>query len=237
MDRRPLNSRSWPIMKRIAGILARTGLSPNAISVFGMVCGVLAGVALWATAHVLPAENYGLTHRLLFLAAAALIQTRLLCNLIDGMVAIEGHRKSVVGDLYNEIPDRVSDACTIVGAGYAVFGWSVMGWCAALLAVMTAYIRAVGKGQGLANDYCGPMAKPHRMALLTGVCVVMSIVPSAWLVRLAPEWLKPLGIDAVHPLGIPGFALAIVALGSGVTCVRRVNRIARQLYARGDHAT
>lgn len=242
MDRRPLSSRSWRWTNRLAAVLVRSGITPNAISVFGMICGVLAGVTLWGTSWLAWAcpscqEVLGLGPlcRAAFLLAAALIQIRLLCNLIDGMVAIEGHRQSVVGDLYNEIPDRVSDACTIVGAGYAIFGWSVLGWCAALLAVMTAYVRSVGKGQGLANDYCGPMAKPHRMALLTGLCVVMAIIPESWLFRFTPSWLEPLGVDTFHPLGIPGLALVIIALGSAITCVRRVHRIAKQLHARDRH--
>ena len=38
---------------------------------------------------------------------------------------------------------------------------------AALLAALTAYIRAVGGSLGLPQDFSGIMAKPQRMALLT----------------------------------------------------------------------
>ena len=48
------------------------------------------------------------------------VQLRLLCNLLDGMVAVEGGRSSPVGALYNEVPDRVADSLLLVALGYAV---------------------------------------------------------------------------------------------------------------------
>jgi hypothetical protein len=38
---------------------------------------------------------------------------------------------------------------------------------AAALAIATAYIRELGRAEGFAPDFSGPMAKPHRMAVLT----------------------------------------------------------------------
>lgn len=45
------------------------------------------------------------------------MQSRLLCNLFDGMVAIEGGKKSANGDLYNDMPDRFADALFIIPVG------------------------------------------------------------------------------------------------------------------------
>lgn len=174
--------------------------------------------------------------RVLFIAAAAFIQLRLLCNLIDGMVAIEGGRQTRVGVLYNELPDRVSDAATLIGAGYAVMSEPVLGWLAALLAVMTAYIRAVGKAEGTGNDFCGPMAKPHRMAVMTLACVACACWPNSWF-GVFPKhvvlWEDPSsssqGAPITSNLSILTIALAVVALGSAATCIRRTIRIARSL--------
>ena len=44
--------------------------------------------------------------RALLLLAAAGIQLRLLCNLLDGMLAVEEGFKSKTGDIYNDLPDR-----------------------------------------------------------------------------------------------------------------------------------
>ena len=88
-------------------------------------------------------------------------------------MAIECDRRSPTGELFNELPDRVSDVLALVAAGYAVtwVGWAPeLGWTAALAAVLTAYVRALGGSLGLAQDFSGPLAKPHRMALLTAAC-------------------------------------------------------------------
>ena len=73
------------------------------------------------------------------------MQSRLLCNLFDGMVAIEGGKKSANGDLYNDMPDRFADALFIIPVGYVAGGFGIeLGWLAALLAVMTALFRWIG---------------------------------------------------------------------------------------------
>src|SRR5258708_11125704 len=115
-ERRPIGSRNWRVFQLLADSMARKGVSPNAISLAGMVCGVAAGAALATTPH---ADRWTW---LIWLAAALLIQMRLLANLFDGMVAIASGRASAVGELYNEVPDRVSDAAILIGAGYAVGG-------------------------------------------------------------------------------------------------------------------
>ncbi|HZL89799.1 MAG TPA: CDP-alcohol phosphatidyltransferase family protein, partial [Pirellulaceae bacterium] len=148
------------------------------------------------------------------------------CNLYDGMVAIATGRASPVGELYNDVPDRISDSAFFIGAGYAAGGHVVLGYAAALAAMFTAYVRAVGKAGGAKQEFCGPMAKQHRMALLTVVAVYCALAPKSW----QPTW----GTSPDITFGIPAIALAVITLGSIVTAVRRLLRIARQL--REPHA-
>ena len=44
-------------------------------------------------------------------------------------------------------------------------GW--LGWLGALAAAVTAYIRVLGGSLGLPQDFRGPLAKPHRMVVMT----------------------------------------------------------------------
>ena len=99
---------------------------------------------------------------------------RLVCNLLDGMVAIEGGRKSKVGAIYNEFPDRIADTLFLVPLGYAA-GMPWLGWACALLAALTAYVRVFGGALGLAQDFSGVMAKQRRMAALTVGLVVQAV--------------------------------------------------------------
>src|SRR5688572_11005277 len=102
--RRPLKSRQSPFFQKLAGQLARARVTPNSISFASLVFGATAGAAFAATACCT-----GWTTRVCFVAAAIFIQFRLICNLIDGMVAVEHQRRSPAGDLWNEVPDRFSD--------------------------------------------------------------------------------------------------------------------------------
>jgi phosphatidylglycerophosphate synthase len=55
----------------------------------------------------------------LLLVAVVGVQLRLLCNLFDGMVAVEGGKKSKSGEVFNDMPDRIADPILLVCAGYA----------------------------------------------------------------------------------------------------------------------
>src|SRR5438874_12734891 len=134
-DRRPLASRGWKISEKIARWLAERGATPNAISIAGMLCGITAGIMFFETARV--------SHPWIFwLGGAVLVQLRLLANLYDGMVAVLRQVASPVGELFNEVPDRVSDAATLIGFGYAAGSDPLPGFVATIFAIFLAYLRA-----------------------------------------------------------------------------------------------
>jgi phosphatidylglycerophosphate synthase len=201
-DRRPLASRDTAWARRIAAALARSSVTPNQISVFSIV---FAALGAWALVAARP---------LALVAAAICVQLRLLCNLIDGMVAIEGGKQSPIGALYNEFPDRIADSLLLVALGYAaLMPW--IGWLAALLAALTAYVRATGGALGFPQDFRGPMAKPHRMAALTLGCLIGAAEMYWNGTRYA------LLVAAI-----------VIAAGSALTCATRAMALAQRLRAR-----
>ena len=211
--RRPIASRESRVFQRFAAFLAARGISPNAISVSSMVFAGGAGVALAGTAR---AE--GLAERGLFLAAALLVQGRLLANLLDGMVAVEHGKASATGELYNEVPDRVADAAILIGAGYASGGVPTLGYVAAVLAVFVAYVRALGAAAGAGQVFVGPLAKPQRMAVITVACLYAGLAPSTWP-----------GALAAGSYPIVAVALGVIIVGAVITGARRLARIASAL--------
>src|SRR5439155_1499932 len=102
-------------------------------------------------------------------------QLRLLANMLDGLVAVEGGRKTATGDLFNEVPDRFADVLILASAGYALSWLGTLGitfgWLVAVLAVLSAYVRVFGGSLGFQQSFTGPMAKQHRMAILTLACL------------------------------------------------------------------
>ncbi len=212
-ERRPISTRELKISTDVARWLARRGASANGISLAGMMCGIGAGVAFYAT------SGWPELTRLAWVLGAVLVQMRLLANMLDGMVAIEGGKATRVGELYNEVPDRVSDAATLIGLGFAASGHVVVGLCAAVAAILPAYVRAAASVAGASQQFCGPMAKPHRMFAVTLVALYMGFAPASW----QPEWewsLVP---------GLPAAVLWLVFLGSLVTVVRRLARAGKEL--------
>lgn len=200
--RRPLKSRSTAWARWLARKMADTAITPNQISLASIGFALIGALLLlrpdWPVALVF---------------AAICVQLRLLCNLIDGMVAVEGGKGTPVGALYNEIPDRIADSLLLIGAGYGL-GLPAMGWLAALLAALTAYVRSLGGSLGLTQDFRGPQAKPQRMALLTAGCV---------LAALETGWR-----GSHYSLAV---ALGLIVVGTIWTLARRTRAIAAQLEA------
>jgi phosphatidylglycerophosphate synthase len=222
--RRYLKTREKPWAQKLARWIGGTGITPNMISVVSVVFAIGGAVCLMMASEGCCAWG----KCLLWLGAAACIQLRLLCNLLDGMVAIEGGKKSVVGGLYNEVPDRIADPLLLIAAGYSndwvVKIWGIpLGWVAAVLALMTAYIRVLGGTLGVTQSFIGPMAKQHRMFVLTVACLCGAL--EAFLMPINQAWQ-----------GMRGF-LAVIVVGCIITCWRRLALIARELRRQAGEST
>lgn len=213
MDRRPLKTRdkAWP--KTLARFLLKCRLTPNLVSCISVL---MAGMAAWALAY------YSWCWLALIVAIAG-IQLRLLCNLLDGMMAVEGGAKTKTGELFNEIPDRIADGLILTAAGYSC-GIPWLGWLATALALMTAYIRALGGSLGQGQDFCGPGAKPHRMFMMSLGCLVQI---GALLIHSG----NPQAVTLASKLGM--LTLAVVVLLTAVTAIRRTFRLASKLNSSG----
>lgn len=203
MNRRPIKTRSTRAAQALASGLIRTAITPDQISIASVVFAVAGAAAL-----------LGLPGPLGLVLCAFCVQLRLLCNLMDGMVAVEGGKKSPLGDLFNEIPDRVADSIFLVALGYAS-GLVALGWCAALVAALTAYIRVLGGALGLPQDFRGPQSKSQRMAVMTAACLLAAI-------ELALR-----GSQQVLEL-----ALVVITAGAVLTCFLRLRAMAALLRAR-----
>lgn len=208
-NRRPLASRGTGWASALTRFLARTSITPNQISIASMFAAALAGIALWRAGLAQDATG----RALLLVAGAGFCQMRLLCNLLDGMVAIEAGKGTPDGAFWNEFPDRVSDLLILAGIGYGI-GHPALGWAAAALAILTAYVRELGRGSGLAADFSGPMAKPHRMALVTAAALAS---------MLEPLW------NGRNEILLT--ALWLAAIGAGCTALRRSWHVIRALRA------
>jgi phosphatidylglycerophosphate synthase len=210
-DRRPIATRNAGWAQRAAQRLANSRVTPNQISIASMAFAALAGGAFWWSG---PASLWA--ECILLIIAALGCQGRLICNLLDGMVAMEGGKKEASGPFWNEFPDRVADIMILGGAGLGL-GSPALGFAAATFAVFTAYVRELGRANGAPSDFSGPMAKPQRMAVMTAAGVIAAFAIFGW-------WQAET---------ILTYALWIVTLGAALTTLRRAIRLVAWLKRRG----
>ena len=211
-ERRPLAARNWNASQVAAEWLAARKASPNAISIMGLLVSVGAGAAL-------ANSSAGGRPWLWLVLACLLILARGMCNMLDGMVAIASGKASRGGELFNEVPDRISDSAILIGAGYVCGGIPELGYVAAIAAVFTAYVRVQGCSLGTKADFCGPMAKIHRMVVVVIAALYTAFTPAAW---------QPT-ISGLPGAGAMAIALAVIIIGCAVTSLHRLRRIAHFL--------
>lgn len=204
-NRRPLASRQSAWAAGLARLAVQRGITPNQVSQTSVGFAAL-GFTLYALSSIGP----GPIQLLLLVLAAATIQARLICNLIDGMVAVEGGQGAKDGPFWNEAPDRASDFLLLLGAGVAA-GSPTLGAIAATLAIAAAYIRELGRTEGFPSDFSGPMAKPHRMAALTIGTVIAAFYATDWTLNLT---------------------LWVILAGTAATILRRATRLISAMKAR-----
>lgn len=211
--RRPLAARDIPLWTWLLRRLAGSGLTPNMVSIVGMIAGLGGGGLLAMTAGM---PMGGPVKRWTCLTVIVLVLLRGACNIFDGVLAVETGRASRLGLLYNEVPDRVSDVAMLIGAGFAVGSHPWLGFAAALGALATAYVRVQVQIAGAPDDYSGPMAKPARMVVCVAALVALAAGPASW----SQAEFGPIAI-----------ALAVVVAGTAVTALRRLFRAARHLQS------
>jgi phosphatidylglycerophosphate synthase len=211
--RRTLATRNSRWARILAARLAAARVRPNSVSIAGVVFAGMSAVTFYISAGSATEIRAAL-----LLVAAACIQLRLLCNLLDGMLAVECGLQTPTGEIFNELPDRVADVMVLAAAGYAARELPtapILGWAAAVAALFTAYVRVLGGALGLRQHFIGPMAKQHRMFVLTVAAMLAAVeILTSGTARAIPA------------------ALAVILAGSMLTAMRRLHRVAAEAGAR-----
>jgi phosphatidylglycerophosphate synthase len=133
------------------------GIHPDAISYLSIFAAVAAAICFWKS---------GQTHWLL-IVAPLFCYLRLWFNMLDGMVAVAANKASRRGEILNDLQDRLSDIIIFVGVAHSGLMNSLIGYWAAIFAVLTAYVGLFGQALGAQREFGGMMSKPWRMVALS----------------------------------------------------------------------
>ena len=141
--------------------------------------------------------------------------------MLDGMVALASGKASWRGEILNDLPDRISDV--LIFAGIAHSGWMnpIIGYWAAIFALLTAYVGMFGQAVGVQREFSGIMSKPWRMVTLHA---------GAWI-TLACLWWNG-GAIRFARLTVLDWACLIVVAGCVQTMTIRLKRIMAALRSK-----
>ncbi len=181
----------------------RNRIGPDTISYSSIVAALIAAVCFWKSGET----------RWLLIIAPLLCYLRLWFNMLDGMVAVAANKASRRGEIFNDLPDRVSDIVIFVGIAHSGLMNLVFGYWAAVLSILTAYVGLFGQALGVQREFGGMMSKPWRMVAL-GI--------GAWLTYFA-------GQRSITHFTILDWTCLVVIIGCVQTIVVRLKRITAAL--------
>ena len=181
-------------MRRVSIFLMGLGVTSEMVAIAGMILGILAGFSFMGTR-----EPYH--PKLFWTLGAVFCVLRIACIRLDTFLHHHNSKQSGEEIFFTELPERVSDAVTIIGFGFAALSSHWLGLASALAAIFSAYMRSLGviRGAGKKRSAIGPMTRIHRLALISITSVLMLFPFAASLKTPIPHialWVMLIGCVA-----------------------------------------
>ena len=156
-SRRPIAQTFRRTAETATRLSVKWGIHPDAISYLSILAASVAAICFWKSGEI-PS---------LLIVAPLFCYLRLWFNMLDGMVAVAAGKASARGEILNDLPDRISDVIIFVGAAHSGLMNPIVGYWAAIFALLTAYVGLFGQAVGGRREFAGTMSKPWRMVALS----------------------------------------------------------------------
>ena len=140
----------------IVTFLHKLKISPNLLSVFGLILGIIAAVFIALDDLILAA---------LFLIIGAI------ADLFDGSLARKFNKETDFGAFLDSVIDRVQELSIFIGATYLLiskenYEWAILPVLTLGLSFLVSYSRARGEGLGIQTKDNGIVTRPERLLIL-----------------------------------------------------------------------
>lgn len=180
-------------------LLARLGLTPNAVTLLAIIGSIGVGAAV----------SFAESRPALLLLLPAWLFTRMALNAIDGMMARELAMSTDLGAVLNELGDAISDLGLYLPLAfvYEPARWPIVAF--SIGAILTEFSGVLGRALGASRHYEGPMGKSDRAFVVGALGLATFFFPE--VVKAWP-WV-----------------FAIAALLTAVTCLNRVAKALEEL--------
>jgi len=155
-------------LRLLALFLTRIGITGEMIVITGMTLGILAGGAFMGTGESSMPDLFWTT-------ALIMCLLRIVCIRLDHEFRPSTSSRYHDEVFFTELPERVSDAMTLVGFGFAADSNPWLGLTAALAAIFSAYISSIAysRGAGRKTAFSGPMNRVNRLIILATTSALM----------------------------------------------------------------
>lgn len=164
------------IMEPIAGVLIKLGVSANALTTFGTLATVVAGIIF----------GFGYMR-----TGGLIIALTAIADALDGVVARRTNQVTIFGAFYDSTLDRIADGALLAGLAYfyAVNPIHANKWMLAISLAgiigtyMVSYARARAEALGI-NAKVGVMQRAERVALLCAPQLLFGLALNGWVLRI-----------------------------------------------------
>lgn len=175
MDVRPAGLyRMKPAAQRLVGPLVAAavsrGVSADTLTLAAIPVAALGGLCLALSGDL----------SVLLLAVPLLAAARLILNLADGQVARQTGTSHPIGEVANELGDRIADVLFIGGLAFVAEVGPLLALSAAIAALLASYAGIVSRAVGGPRQYGGVMSKPGRMIVLAVAAPLAFVLGAAW---------------------------------------------------------
>jgi len=150
-----------------AALLHRLGLTPNHVSILGLILALISAVTYWQWQ----------LHPLLLIVAPLLMLASGLLDALDGAIARIYGEATKFGGFFDSLLDRYADAvilCGIILGGLTEVSW---GLAALLGSLLVSYTRARAEAAGVKMESVGLAERAERIVILA----LASFLSYVWL--------------------------------------------------------
>jgi len=207
----------YKVINPFIHLLIKTGVSPNTITMIGLILNFVAAIVL-----IIGAET-GLRGDHSYVGwAGAIILFAGLFDMMDGRLARMSKMESKFGALFDSVLDRYGEIFMFLGICYYLvshdyFLSSVFAFIAMMGSVMVSYTRARAEGLGV-NASVGWMQRPERIILVSISAIACGITSYF----MGPDKILLFSLFNFEAISIFTGPLVVLAVMSNVTALRRL---------------
>jgi len=217
MNWNKIKKQAYHLLNPLIDALAKTGLTPNAITVIGFIITIFASAILIAGAELgQRGEARYITLFGLVLLFAGLF------DMLDGQLARRTGKMTVFGAFFDSIIDRYSEMIMFFGIAYYLVSYDyflsgIFAFIAMIGSIMVSYARARAEGLGY-ECKVGMMQRPERILLIGISAILYGLVYSL----TGPFKIKVDGILIFENISVFTIPIFILAILTNYTAYQRV---------------